>query len=193
MGILGLFLHGVFVENLVLSYGLGVDQVLHREQRGKESLFLGLEASGVLGALGVVLWLFYNGVLVNLQLEYLGTFFTILLIAGTGLLWNLLSQRRPGIFPSNRGSMGPLYLSPVAFGFLTLVVSRGWSLPETLIFAVSGGFGLALVSLMVFAVRFRMRLEDLPKALQGEPILFFTVGVISLGFSLFDRIVSVPF
>lgn len=191
MGLLSLFLHAILVENLVLSYGLGLDQVLHRKQGIREALILGSEATIVLSVLGVLFWLLYRAVLVTLQLEFLATFFGLLLLASFGLLWDWLAGKFPDLLPTG-GAYSPFYLSPVSFGFLILLTTKSWSLPEVLLFSLASGIALGLVSVMVYVLRTRMRLENLPKLVQGEPLLFFTLGLISLGFSLFDRVIDIP-
>lgn len=202
MGDLGrLFLNAMFVENMPLSFFLGLCTFLALSRRPATALGLGIAMIGVMGLTVPLNQLIYSHVLApgawgwagrpDIDLSYLNLLAFIGLIAATVQLLEMVIER---FFPAIHGAFGvflPLLTVQCAIlGGSLFMVERRYDLPESLVFGLGSGAGFALAVVMLSAIRSRLSYADLPDGLRGLGITFILAGMMSLGFSSFAQMVA---
>jgi len=184
----GFFFYMLLVDNLVFSYGLGVDFVLYRENRGFSSLRFAWQGTLYLLLGGILFWTGCTWILQPLGLGFLREFYGLVLTMTLFVFQGWVDKQPLEKYLGCRTQYGNLFGSPTAFGFFMLIAVQAWSLLQVLVGALAAGLGIALVSGLMYHLRLRMKLEKIPEMLQGEALVFFALGLISLTFSFFERL-----
>ncbi len=196
---LSLFLTSVFIENLALSFFLGMCTFLAISKNVKTAMGLGVAviviqaitvpANNLIyvyllkkGALG---WAGLGGV----DLEFLGLISYIGVIAA---MVQILEMTLDRFFPPLYNALGiflPLITVNCAIlGGSLFMVERDYNFAESCVYGVGSGFGWALAIAALAGVREKLKYSDVPHGLRGLGITFITVGLMSLAFMAFSGI-----
>jgi len=194
-----LFIQVVFVENLALSFFLGMCTFLAVSKKVDTAIGLGA-AVIVVQALTVPInnmifqyllkpdaleWAGITGV----NLEFLGLISYIGVIAA---LVQILEMTLDKFFPALYHALGiflPLITVNCAIlGGTLFVVRRDYDFVQSLVYGVGSGLGWALAIVMLAGLREKLKYSDVPDGLQGLGITFITVGLMSMAFMLFGGI-----
>ncbi len=188
-----LFMQAAFVENLALTFFLGMCTFLAVSKRVETALGLGL-AVIVVQAITVPVnhlifeYLLKDGALAwaglpNVDLSFLGLVSYIGVIAA---LVQILEMTLDKYFPALYNALGiflPLITVNCAIlGGTLFMVERQYNLAESVTFGIGSGFGWAVAIVALAGIRERLRYSDVPDGLQGLGITFIIVGLMSLGF-----------
>lgn len=202
MDYISLFLRSAFVENLALTYFLGMCTFLAVSKNVKTALGLGV-AVIVIQAITVpvnnLLYAFIlkagalswtgNEYMANLDLSYLGFISYIGTIAAMVQILEMVLDR---FFPALYNTLGiflPLITVNCAIlGGTLFMVEREYDFVESCIFGVGSGIGWALAIAALAGIREKMRYSDVPAGLRGLGITFVTVGLMALGFMAFSGV-----
>ncbi|MHC9235437.1 NADH:ubiquinone reductase (Na(+)-transporting) subunit E [Pseudooceanicola sp. 502str34] len=193
-----LFVRAIFVENMPLTFFLGLCTFLALSRRLESAIGLGLAMIAVMGITVPLNQLIYTAVLApgawswagmpEIDLSYLNLITFIGLIAGTVQMLEMLLER---FAPSVHASLGvflPLLTVQCAIlGGSLFMVERRYDTAEALVFGLGSGVGFALAVAMLAAVRTRLAYADLPAGLRGLGITFLLAGMMSLGFASFSQ------
>ncbi|MEJ2159128.1 MAG: NADH:ubiquinone reductase (Na(+)-transporting) subunit E [Chromatiales bacterium] len=198
-GLLTLFVRAVFVENLALSFFLGMCTFLAVSKRVDTAIGLGL-AVIVVQAITVPLnnliyqYLLKAGALTwaglpAVDLSFLGLVSYIGVIAA---MVQLLEMTLDRFFPALYHALGiflPLITVNCAIlGGSLFMIERSYGFAESVVYGVGSGAGFALAVVALAGLREKMKYSDVPEGLQGLGITFITVGLMSLGFMAFSGI-----
>ncbi|MDH3893441.1 MAG: NADH:ubiquinone reductase (Na(+)-transporting) subunit E [Chromatiales bacterium] len=198
-GLLTLFVRAVFVENLALSFFLGMCTFLAVSKRVDTAIGLGL-AVIVVQAITVPLnnliyqYLLKAGALTwaglpAVDLSFLGLVSYIGVIAA---MVQLLEMTLDRFFPALYHALGiflPLITVNCAIlGGSLFMIERSYGFAESVVYGVGSGAGFALAVIALAGLREKMKYSDVPEGLQGLGITFITVGLMSLGFMAFSGI-----
>ena len=198
-GLLTLFVRAVFVENLALSFFLGMCTFLAVSKRVDTAIGLGL-AVIVVQAITVPLnnliyqYLLKAGALTwaglpAVDLSFLGLVSYIGVIAA---MVQLLEMTLDRFFPALYHALGiflPLITVNCAIlGGSLFMIERSYGFAESVVYGVGSGAGFALAVIALAGLRDKMKYSDVPEGLQGLGITFITVGLMSLGFMAFSGI-----
>jgi Na+-transporting NADH:ubiquinone oxidoreductase subunit E len=194
-----LFIQVVFVENLALSFFLGMCTFLAVSKKVDTAIGLGA-AVIVVQALTVPInnmifqyllkpdaleWAGITGV----NLEFLGLISYIGVIAA---LVQILEMTLDKFFPALYHALGiflPLITVNCAIlGGTLFVVRRDYDFVQSVVYGVGSGLGWALAIVMLAGLREKLKYSDVPDGLQGLGITFITVGLMSMAFMLFGGI-----
>ena len=196
---LSLFLTSVFIENLALSFFLGMCTFLAISKNVRTAMGLGVAviviqaitvpANNLIyvyllkkGALG---WAGLDGV----DLEFLGLISYIGVIAA---MVQILEMTLDRFFPPLYNALGiflPLITVNCAIlGGSLFMVERDYNFAESCVYGVGSGFGWALAIAALAGVREKLKYSDVPHGLRGLGITFITVGLMSLAFMAFSGI-----
>lgn len=194
-----LFIQVVFVENLALSFFLGMCTFLAVSKKVETAIGLGA-AVIVVQALTVPInnlifqyllkpdaleWAGISGV----NLEFLGLISYIGVIAA---LVQILEMTLDKFFPALYHALGiflPLITVNCAIlGGTLFVVRRDYDFVQSLVYGVGSGLGWALAIVLLAGIREKLKYSDVPDGLQGLGITFITVGLMSMAFMLFGGI-----
>jgi Na+-transporting NADH:ubiquinone oxidoreductase subunit E len=186
-------MQAAFVENLALTFFLGMCTFLAVSKRIETALGLGIAVIVVQGITVPVNHLIYEYLLregalawaglPNVDLSFLGLVSYIGVIAA---LVQILEMTLDKYFPALYNALGiflPLITVNCAIlGGTLFMVERNYDLAQSVTFGLGSGFGWALAVVALAGIRERLRYSDVPDGLQGLGITFIIVGLMSLGF-----------
>lgn len=196
---LSLLFKAVFVENLALSFFLGMCTYLAVSKTISTALGLGVAVVVVqtitvpannlilewLLKPGALSWLGLDGV----DLSFLGLIIYIGVIAAMVQILEMLLDR---YFPALYHTLGiflPLITVNCAIlGGSLFMVERGYGFGESLVYGFGSGLGWALALVLMAGVREKLKYSDVPNGLQGLGITFITAGLMAMAFMSFSGI-----
>jgi Na+-translocating ferredoxin:NAD+ oxidoreductase subunit A len=176
------------VDNVILSRLLGVCPA-SRQPGGMRS------AAGVGGFMAVLMaasalggWALDSLVLVPSGFTLLRTPVFVFLVAGLALVLHAISGR---FFPSLLRATGVTFrgigVNVAALG-LVLITTRGeYTAFQSVVAGLAAGAGYFLVTALMMAIRERLEIELVPRALRGFPLQLITAGLMAYAFMAFDR------
>ncbi|MGA7980233.1 MAG: NADH:ubiquinone reductase (Na(+)-transporting) subunit E [Chromatiaceae bacterium] len=196
---LNLFIQSALVENLALSFFLGMCTFLAVSKKTETALGLGA-AVVVVQAITVPVnnlidtHLLREGALAwaglpEVDLSFLGLVTYIGVIAA---LVQILEMTLDRYFPALYNALGiflPLITVNCAIlGGSLFMVERNYDFGESVVYGLGSGFGWALAIMALAAIREKLKYSDVPVGLQGLGITFITAGLMSLAFMGFSGI-----
>ena len=192
---LSLLIRSIFIENLALSFFLGMCTFLAVSKKVKTAMGLGIAVIVVQTVAVPANNLIYNyvlkdGVLVSgLDLSFLSFITFIGVIAA---LVQILEMALDKYFPALYNALGiflPLITVNCAiFGGVSFMVQRDYNFVESVVYGVGSGAGWMLAIVAMAGIREKMKYSDVPEGLRGLGITFITAGLMALGFMSFSGI-----
>lgn len=192
---LNIFIKATFVENMALSFFLGMCTFLAVSKEVKTSLKLGLTVTVLLIIATPINNLIYHFILKKdaivegIDLSFLRyiTFIGVL-AALVQILEMFLDKFIPSLYHSLRIFLPLLTIHCAIFGATIFMVERDYTFTESVIYGAGCGIGWLLAIIALSGLREKMKYSDIPKGLRGLGITFITVGLMSLGFMSFSGI-----
>jgi Na+-transporting NADH:ubiquinone oxidoreductase subunit E len=192
-GLVEIFLRSVFVENLALSFFLGMCTFLAVSKRVETAFGVGLAMIVVQTVTVPVNNLIYVYLLAPGALAWAGlghidlSFLSLIAFIGViAAMVQVLEMTLEFHVPKLHRSLGiflPLITVNCAIlGGSLFMVERSYSLPESIVYGLGSGFGWMVAIVMLAAILERLKYADIPEGLQGLGISFVVVGLMSLGF-----------
>ena len=192
---ISLLIHSLFIENLALSFFLGMCTFLAVSKKVKTAMGLGIAVIVVQTVAVPANNLIYNyvlkdGALVSgLDLSFLSFITFIGVIAA---LVQILEMALDKYFPALYNALGiflPLITVNCAiFGGVSFMVQRDYNFVESVVYGVGSGAGWMLAIVAMAGIREKMKYSDVPEGLRGLGITFITAGLMALGFMSFSGI-----
>ncbi len=192
---LSLLIRSIFIENLALSFFLGMCTFLAVSKKVKTAMGLGIAVIVVMTVAVPANNLIYNyvlkdGALVSgLDLSFLSFITFIGVIAA---LVQILEMALDKYFPALYNALGiflPLITVNCAiFGGVSFMVQRDYNFVESVVYGVGSGAGWMLAIVAMAGIREKMKYSDVPQGLRGLGITFITAGLMALGFMSFSGI-----
>ena len=194
-----LFVKSCFVENLALSFFLGMCTFLAVSKKVETALGIGIGVVVVQtitvpvnnlllstflkeGALG------WAG-LPEINLGFLGL---IVYISTIAAMVQILEMTLDRFFPALYNALGiflPLITVNCAIlGGTLFMVERSYPFDQSVVYGFGSGLGFALAITALAAIREKLKYSDVPEGLQGLGITFITAGLMALGFMAFSGI-----
>ncbi len=199
MDLLSLAVKSVFIENLALSFFLGMCTFLAVSKNISTAIGLGVAVIVVQGITipannlifqlllkdGALAW----AGLPNVDLSFLGLLSYIGVIAAIVQILEMVLDRFVPVLHSALGIFLPLITVNCAIlGGTLFMVDRDYNFAQSVVYGASSGFGWALAIVALAGIREKLKYSDVPDGLQGLGIAFITVGLMSLGFMAFSGI-----
>src|SRR5574344_1915021 len=187
---ISLFIKSVFIENLALSFFLGMCTFLAVSKKVKTAIGLGIAVVVVqtiaVPANNIV---FTNVLKEGVDLSFLGFITYIGVIAAlVQILEMFLDKFVPSLY-SALGIFLPLITVNCAiFGGVSFMVQREYNFSESVVYGVGSGLSWAIALVLLAAIREKLKYAHLPAGLNGLGIVFITAGLIALGFMSFSGI-----
>ncbi|MBL4831725.1 MAG: NADH:ubiquinone reductase (Na(+)-transporting) subunit E [Aliivibrio sp.] len=192
---ISLLVKSIFVENMALSFFLGMCTFLAVSKKVKTSFGLGVAVVVVLTIAVPVNNLVYNlvlkeGALVDgVDLSFLNFITFIGVIAALVQILEMILDR---YFPPLYNALGiflPLITVNCAiFGGVSFMVQRDYNFIESVVYGFGSGVGWLLAIVALAGIREKMKYSDVPPGLRGLGITFITVGLMALGFMSFSGV-----
>jgi Na+-transporting NADH:ubiquinone oxidoreductase subunit E len=188
-----LFVRAALVENLALSFFLGMCMFLGVSRRIDTAFGFGLAVLAVQTVTVPLNHLLHTTLLEpgawarlglpEADLGFLGLATYVGVIAAFVQILELVLER---FFPALAASLG-VYLPLVTvncaiLGGSLFGIERRYDLAESVVFGFGSGFGWALAICLLAGVREKLRYADPPEGLRGLGLTFIVVGLISLAF-----------
>lgn len=197
---ISLFVKSIFIENMALSFFLGMCTFLAVSKKVSTALGLGI-AVVVVQAITVpannllyqfllkddaVLWQWLG---MDVNIGFLGVIVYIGVIAAiVQILEMFLDKYVPALY-SALGIFLPLITVNCAIlGGSLFMAARDYNFGESVVYGVGSGLGWALAIVLMAGLREKMRYSDIPKGLEGLGITFITAGLMAIGFMSFSGI-----
>lgn len=194
-----MFIQAAFVENLALSFFLGMCTFLAVSKRISTAFGLGVAVVVIQTITVPVNHLIYRHVLQegaldwaglgHIDLSFLGLVTYIGVIAAiVQILEMLLDRYFPALFHALGVFLPLITVNCAILGGTLFMVERNYTAAESLVYGLGSGSGWALAIVALAGIREKLRYSDVPAGLQGLGISFIIVGLMSLGFMSFSGI-----
>jgi len=196
---LSLFVRSVFVENLALSFFLGMCTFLAVSKKVETALGLGI-AVVVVQAITVptnhliFAFLLKPGALSwaglpEVDLSFLGLITYIGVIAAmVQILEMFLDRYVPALYDALGIFLPLITVNCAILAGSLFMVERSYTLGESIVYGFGSGFGWALAIVGLAGVREKLKYSDVPAGLQGLGITFISGGLMAMAFMSFSGI-----
>jgi len=191
-----LLLRAVFLDNLALSFFLGMCTFLAISKRVDTALGVGLAVMCVQSVTVpinnlIYTWLLAPGALAwaglaDVDLSFLRLIAFIGVIAAMVQVVEMtLEFHVPRLYRAMGIFLPLITVNCAILGGSLFMVERSYGFVESVVFGFGSGLGWALAIVMFAAIRERLKYADIPDGLQGLGINFIVAGIMSLGFLAF--------
>lgn len=199
MDLVSLAVKSIFIENLALSFFLGMCTFLAVSKKIPTALGLGFAVFVVLAITVPVNNLLYQYVLregalswagmPQTDLSFLGLISYIGVIAALVQILEMFLDRFVPALYNALGIFLPLITVNCAIlGASLFMVERDYSFSESVVYGASSGIGWAVAIVLLAGIREKLKYSDVPDGLEGLGITFITVGLMALGFLAFSGV-----
>ncbi|OGA96584.1 MAG: NADH:ubiquinone reductase (Na(+)-transporting) subunit E [Burkholderiales bacterium RIFCSPHIGHO2_12_FULL_61_11] len=197
--LVNLFITAVFVENLALSFFLGMCTFLAISKKIETAFGLGIAVIVVQTLTVPINNLIYRYLLrpdaldwtglSNIDLSFLGLVSYIGVIAAMVQILEMFLDRFVPALYNALGIFLPLITVNCAIlGGTLFMVERDYTFAESVTYGFGSGFGWALAITAMAGVREKLKYSDVPDGLRGLGITFISAGLMALGFMAFSGI-----
>ena len=199
MELVNLAIRSVFVENLALSFFLGMCTFLAISKKIETAFGLGVAVVAVqtltVPANNLVYQYFLkDGALAwagmpDVDLSFLGLISYIVIIAAiVQVLEMFLDKYVPALYNALGIFLPLITVNCAILGGTLFMVERDYDLAEATVYGFSSGLSWALAIVVLAGVREKLKYSDVPDGLQGLGVTFVTAGLMALGFMAFSGI-----
>lgn len=196
---ISLFVRSVFIENLALSFFLGMCTFIAISKQVKTAMLMGLAVIAILTVSVPVSNLVYKNILMpgamewagfpEADLSFLGLIVYIAIIAALVQIIEMIMDKFTPALYNTLGIFLPLIAVNCAiFGGVMFMVERDYNFSESIVFGFGGGLGWALAITLLAAVSEKLKYADIPAGLRGLGSRFIMVGLMGLGFMSFSGV-----
>lgn len=198
LNLLGLLIQTVFIQNILLSYFLGMCSYLACSNRVTTANGLGMAVTVVLAAAGVLNWFVHqfitgDGALrwlsfigvdaAQINLSFLELIVFISVIAAFVQVLEIFIERfSPGLYLSLGMFLPLITVNCAILGGVLFGVTREYPLVPIFIFSLGSGIGWWLAILLIASIREKLTYSKIPKGLQGMGITFVITGLMAMAF-----------
>ncbi|HIG07436.1 MAG: NADH:ubiquinone reductase (Na(+)-transporting) subunit E [Methylococcales bacterium] len=196
---ISLFVKAVFIENLALSFFLGMCTFLAVSKKISTAMGLGIAVMVVQTLTVPANNFIYNTLLKEDALSWLGitgvdlSFLALLSFIGiiaamVQILEMVLDKFFPALFHALGIFLPLITVNCAILGGSLFMLERDYDFGESVVYGVGSGLGWALAIVVMAGVREKLKYSDIPDGLRGLGITFITAGLMSLGFMAFSGI-----
>lgn len=196
---LNLFITTVFIENIALSFFLGMCTFIAISKKIDAAFGLGV-AVIVVCAITVPLNNFiYNNLLREGALGWLGfpesnlrfvglISYIGVIAAAVQILEMFLDKFVPALYNALGVFLPLITVNCAILGASLFMVEKDLLFGESVVYGLGAGVGWALAIVILAGIREKLKYADIPDGLQGLGITFIIVGLMSFGFMSFGGI-----
>mgnify|MGYP000159927888 FL=1 len=196
---LSLFIRTVFIENMALSFFLGMCFFIAISKKVETALGLGaaiivVQAITVPANNLIYTFLLKEGALSwaglpDVDLSFLGLLCYIGVIAAiVQILEMTLDKYMPSLYNALGIFLPLITVNCVVMAGALFMVERNYNFAESVVYGFGSGASWALAIALLAAIREKLKYSDVPAGLRGLGITFITIGLMSLGFMSFSGI-----
>ena len=192
---LSLFIKSVFIENMALTFFLGMCTFIAISKKIETAIGLGIAVVVVqaitVPANNLILNLFLkeNALIQGVDLRFLGLISFIGVIAAiVQILEMFLDRFVPSLYNALGVFLPLITVNCAIMGGALFMAERDYTFGESVVYGVGSGFSWMLAIVALAGIREKLKYSDVPEGLQGLGIIFITVGLMALGFMSFSGI-----
>lgn len=197
--LISLFVRAVFIENMALSFFLGMCSFIAISKKVETAISLGIavivvQVITVPANYLMYTWLLRDGALAwaglpDMDLSYLGLLSYIGVIAAiVQILEMLLDKYLPSLYHALGIFLPLITVNCVILAGSLFMVERDYNFTESVVYGLGSGTGWAIAIALVAAIREKLKYSDVPEGLRGLGITFIAIGLMSLGFMSFSGV-----
>ena len=188
---LSILLTAILTENFVLCKFLGICPFLGVSKKLNTAVGMSGAVIFVMALATAVTYPINKFLLVANGLDYLQTIVFILVIAALVQLVELILKKfMPPLYEA-LGIYLPLITTNCAvLGVVLLNITKEYNFVQSMLNSVGAGIGFMLAMVIFSGVRSRLEGADIPKFLQGLPIVLIAASIVSLSFMGFTGLVD---
>lgn len=188
---LTILLTAILTENFVLCKFLGICPFLGVSKKLNTAMGMSAAVIFVMALSTAVTYPINAYLLVKYDLEYLQTIVFILVIAALVQLVEIILKKFMPPLYNSLGIYLPLITTNCAvLGVVLLNLTKSYTFGQSMINSVGAGLGFMLAMVMFAGVRSRLESCDVPKFLQGLPIVLVAASLVSVSFLGFTGVVD---
>lgn len=198
---LSLLTKAIFVENMALSFFLGMCSFMAVSKKVDTAIGLGVAVTFVLAITtplnqaiaslllkeGALAWVHPSFATVDLSflnfLIFIGT-----IAAATQIVEMTLDRYLPALYNALGVFLPLIAVNCAILGASLFMIERDQTFTESVIFGTGSGIGWGLAIAAMAAIREKMRYSHVPPALRGLGISFYLTGLMAIGFMAFAGI-----
>ncbi len=199
MEYINIFVKGIFIENMIFAYFLGMCSYLAVSKTVKTATGLGAAVIFVLGITVPINYLLENYILKEGALSWLGEEYAsidlsflsfIMFIAVIASMVQLVEMAVEKFAPALYGALG-IFLPLIAVncsilgGALFMQQRQYANIGEATMFGLGSGVGWFLAIVAIAAIREKIRYSHVPAPLKGIGITFIITGLMGIAFMSF--------
>ena len=191
-------LRGIFIDNMVFAYFLGMCSFLAVSKKVKTAIGLGAAVVFVLTITVPLNWLLQENILKEGAMAWMGggladvdlTFLQfIIFIAVIAAMVQLVEMIIEKVSPALYGSLG-IFLPLIAvncaiLGSSLFMVQRDYTIVEATAYGFGSGTGFMMAIVALAAIRERLKYSNVPKGLRGLGLTMIITGLMGLAFKSF--------
>ena len=196
---LAIFVKTVFIENMALTFFLGMCTFIAISKKISTAIGLGIAVIVVLAITVPANNLIYNYLLKDgalawagfpeVDLSFLGLLSYIGVIAAMVQILEMVLDKYVPVLYNALGVFLPLITVNCAIlGASLLMIEQDQIFTQSVVYGLGAGVGWALAIVALAGVREKLKYSDVPEGLRGLGITFISVGLISLCFMSFGGI-----
>jgi len=194
---LTLFFDSVFIDNIALTFFLGMCTFIAVSKKVKTAMMLGVAVTVVsfittpvnnllyifLLKKGALAWAGYP----NLDLGFLGLICYIAVIAAiVQILEMALDKYVPALYNALGIFLPLITVNCAILGGSLFMVERDYNFGESTVYGIGVGVGFALAITLLAGIREKLSYSDVPKGLRGVGVTFIIVGLVAMSFKAFS-------
>ncbi|MBL0169500.1 MAG: NADH:ubiquinone reductase (Na(+)-transporting) subunit E [Gemmatimonadaceae bacterium] len=198
---LSLFVKSVFIENMALSFFLGMCSLLAVSKKVSNAIGLGIAVTFVLGITvplnnfllhavlrdGALAWLHPSLAKVDLSflvfLSFIGT-----IAALTQIVEMAVERYAPALYGALGVFLPLIAVNCAILGGSLFMEQRDYNLAESTVYGIGSGLGWFMAIVALAAVREKLRYSNPPVALRGLGLTFMVTGLLAICFMAFAGI-----
>lgn len=199
---ISLFLKAAFIENMALSFFLGMCTFIACSKNVSTAFGLGIAVVFVQTITVPANFFIYNYLLkegalswtgieqfATLDLTFLGFLSYIGVIAAIVQILEMFLDKYVPVLYNSLGIFLPLITVNCAIlGGSLFMVERDYALGDSVVFGLGSGFGWALAIVALAGVREKLRYNNIPAPLKGLGMTFIITGLMAIAFMSFAGI-----
>ena len=191
MNIFLILIGAVFINNYVLVQFLGMCPFFGVSKKTESALGMGLSVLFVMTLASAMTYLFYQYILVPLNITYLHTVVFILIIASIVQFVEVFMKKMFTVLYAMLGVYLPLITTNcVIFGVTLINIKNHYTFFHTIVNSIGGGIGFTLALLLLAGIREKYENNsDVPELFQGFPLALFSAGLMSIAFMGFTGLI----
>jgi Na+-transporting NADH:ubiquinone oxidoreductase subunit E len=198
LNLLGLLIQTIFIQNMILSYFLGMCSYLACSSRLSTAQGLGSAVTVVLAVSGGLNWFIHHFVTSKGSLSWLNVIgfdfgqidlgfleliiYISIIAAFVQILEIVVEKFSPTLYQALGMFLPLITVNCAILGGVLFGVTREYPFIPMIVFSLGSGFGWWLAILLMAAIREKLNYSNMPKGLRGMGITFMTTGLIALAF-----------